>query len=129
MTTITAPLRTIQLFSPSLVLCFFSSVAQATEIDGEKLFKNACQTCHSAQAGEPHRQGPNLFGIFERLSGQAPGFQYSAALSSANLVWTEENLKRWLADPQELIPGNVMAYVQRNPDRRKALIDHLKTLK
>ncbi len=129
MTTITAPLRTIQLFFPSLVLCFFSSVAQATEIDGEKLFKNACQTCHSAQAGEPHRQGPNLFGIFERLSGQAPGFQYSAALSSANLVWTEENLKRWLADPQELIPGNVMAYVQRNPDRRKALIDHLKTLK
>lgn len=129
MTTITAPLGTIQHFWASLVLCFFSSLAQATEIDGGKLFKNACQTCHSAQAGEPHRQGPNLFGIFERLSGQAPGFQYSAALSSANLVWTEENLERWLADPQELIPGNVMAYVQRNPDRRKALIDHLKTLK
>ena len=129
MTIITVHLRTIPLFLASLVLCCFSSVAQAAEIDGGKLFKNACQTCHSAQAGEPHRQGPNLFGIFERLSGQAPGFQYSAALSSANLVWTEENLERWLADPQGLIPGNVMAYVQRNPDRRKALIDHLKTLK
>ena len=129
MTSLTVYLRTIPLLLACLVLCGFSSVAQGTEIDGRKLFKNACQTCHSAQAGEAHRQGPNLFGIFERLSGQAPGFQYSAALSAANLVWTEENLERWLADPQGLIPGNVMAYVQRNPDRRKALIDYLKTLK
>lgn len=129
MTSLTVYLRTIPLLLASLVLCGLSSVAQGTEIDGRKLFKNACQTCHSAQAGEAHRQGPNLFGIFERLSGQATGFQYSAALSAANLVWTEENLERWLADPQGLIPGNVMAYVQRNPDRRKALIDYLKTLK
>jgi cytochrome c len=129
MTRLTVYLRMIPLLLASIVVCSLSSVARATDLDGAKLFRNACQTCHSAKAGEAHRQGPNLFGIFERLSGQAPGFQYSAALSSANLVWTEENLERWLADPQGLIPGNVMAYVQRNPDRRKALIDYLKTLK
>jgi cytochrome c len=110
------------------LLVVFSSTCLA-DLDRAELFKNACQTCHSNQAGEAHRQGPNLFGIFGKKAGQAKGFNYSPALSSSDIEWTEKNLDRWLSDPQELIPGNVMAYSQRRPERRQALIEHLKTLK
>ena len=96
---------------------------------GSDLFTRACGTCHTAVKGGEHRQGPNLWNIFGAKSAAQSGFAYSAALAAAGLTWSEENLERWLEDSAEMIPGSVMAYAQRNPDRRSLIIDFLKTLK
>ena len=37
---------------------------------GAKLFKAKCATCHTANSGGPNKQGPNLFGVMGRQSGQ-----------------------------------------------------------
>ena len=37
---------------------------------GAKLFKAKCATCHTANDGGPNKQGPNLFGVMGRQSGQ-----------------------------------------------------------
>jgi cytochrome c len=35
-------------------------------------------------------------------------YGYSSALKSADFVWDEEKLERFLANPDELVPGNSM---------------------
>ncbi|HYD80539.1 MAG TPA: c-type cytochrome [Paucimonas sp.] len=97
---------------------------------GEKLFKGQCMTCHSTGRGEPHRQGPNLFGIVGRDAGRTPGYTYSDAFQKAlgGKRWTDAALDAWLADTQDVAPGSVMPYVQADADKRRELIKYLNTL-
>ena len=37
---------------------------------GAKIFKAKCATCHTCNEGGPNKQGPNLFGVLGRQSGQ-----------------------------------------------------------
>lgn len=118
-----APLTALCMMPPAVVL------ADTAAHPGADLFGRACGTCHTAVKDGEHRQGPNLWNIFNAKSAARQGFAYSAALAAAGVTWTEENLERWLEDPAEMIPGSVMAYAQRNPERRALIIDFLKTLK
>ena len=107
---------------------FNASVQAASSVDsGRDLFKRACQTCHSVEKGESHRQGPNLWGVVGRSAGSMTGFAYSSVFKSAQFKWDEKLLDQWLADPQDMLPGNVMTYAQRNPERRELIIEFLKT--
>jgi cytochrome c len=81
----------------------------ADSANGERLF-GACAACHSLEAGR-HLTGPSLAGVYGRKAGTAEGFRrYSDALKSSNLVWSEDTLDAWLADPKALVPGNLMAF-------------------
>jgi cytochrome c len=95
----------------------------------EAQFKKSCGVCHVAAANAGPRQGPNLFGVVGRQAGGAAGFKYSAAFiaGSGGIVWDEGTLDRWLADPQSIIPGAVMPYKQADPDKRRLVIEYLKT--
>jgi cytochrome c len=49
--------------------------------------------------------------VFGRKAGTAEGFhRYSDALRSADLIWREDTLNGFLADPQALLPGNRMTF-------------------
>lgn len=86
-----------------------ASFAAGDPDEGARLFRS-CAACHSLQPGE-HRTGPSLAGIVGRPAGTVEGFaRYSSALKDAELVWTEDSLDAWLADPKELIPGNRMTF-------------------
>lgn len=70
--------------------------------------------------------GPNLYGLFGRPAGTAPGFPYSRALAEADFVWTPRALDAWLAEPARFLPGNAMAYpALASPGDRAALIASL----
>jgi cytochrome c len=108
------------------------TVAAADQVDpaaAETQFKKSCGTCHVADAEAGPRQGPNLFGVVGRQAGAATGFAYSAAFAagSGGIVWDEGTLDRWLTDPQSVIPGAVMLYKQADPDKRRLVIEYLKT--
>ena len=94
--------------------------------DGATLFKRQCGTCHTAGAGEPNRQGPNLHGVLGRVAGKQEGFRYSPALAGSEIRWDAATLDAWLADSAKLVPGSVMPYRQANPAIRGAIIDWLK---
>lgn len=116
---------------PALFLPILAAIqpAAADLTAAEAQFKRSCGTCHAAAAEAPPRQGPNLFGVVDRKAGTVPGFKYSAAFAAggADIVWDEATLDRWLADPQSVIPGAVMPYKQADPDKRRLVIEYLKT--
>jgi cytochrome c len=107
-------------------------VASADSVDlaaAEAQFKKSCGTCHVAAPDAAPRQGPNLFGIVGRTAGSIEGFRYSPAFVAGHtgIVWDEATLDQWLTDPQSVIPGAVMPYKQADPDKRRLVIEYLKT--
>jgi cytochrome c len=96
--------------------------------DGAALFKQQCGTCHTTDPSEPLRQGPPLDKIVGRQAGKANGFHYSPAFAKADFVWDEARLDAWMSNPQQLIPGAMMAYRQAKPETRAAIIAYLKEL-
>jgi cytochrome c len=96
---------------------------------GDQLFFSYCARCHSLEPAR-HLTGPSLAGLIGRKAGTAEGFRYySDALKSANLVWDEQTLDAWLADPTALVPGNLMRFQGiPDPQKRQDLIAYLKSI-
>jgi cytochrome c len=74
--------------------------------------------------------GPTLKGIIGRKSGTVPGFRYSRAMKNAAITWDEVSIDRYLSNPQDVVPGNIMPF-SGVPDaaQRANLIAYLKTLR
>jgi cytochrome c len=96
----------VALFSGTLAPHAFAAGDAAR---GARVFQQ-CAACHSVQAGR-HLTGPSLRHVWGRKAGTAEGFlRYSNAVKQSGVVWDEETLQRWLADPQSFIPGNTMPF-------------------
>ena len=52
--------------------------------------------------------GPNLHNILGRKAGSLPNYGYSSAMKGADFVWDREVLDRFIAKPDEVVPGNNM---------------------
>ena len=74
---------------------------------GQLTFNNACRTCHTTKEGD-NRLGPNLHNVIGRKAGSLPNYGYSSAMKDADFVWDKEKLDRFIAKPDEVVPGNNM---------------------
>lgn len=99
---------------------------------GEDVFKK-CRACHDVGPGSKNKVGPLLNGIIGRKSGTVEGFAYSDANKSAGekgLVWTEEQMLKYLEDPRAFMPGNKMAFVGlKDPQDRLDVLAYLRQFK
>ncbi len=86
-----------------------------------------CRACHTLHASEGNGIGPNLHGLFGRRAGAAVGYAYSAALKGSGLVWNEQTLSEFLANPAKRVPGTRMRVSVTDPAKRAALIAYLRT--
>ena len=89
-----------------------------------------CVWCHGTGDGGGYGIGPPLMGVYEGRVASAAGYPYSPALESLEGRWTEERLDAFLEDPQDFAPGTTMQFQGiKDSEERRALIDHLKTLR
>jgi len=99
--------------------------------EGRAVFVQVCGACHTNEANK-HKIGPSLFGVVGRPAGSAPGFEYSDAMREAAVIWNDETLDRYLADPKNFIRGGRMPYSllmgTGSNERRKDVIAYLRTL-
>jgi cytochrome c2 len=75
---------------------------------GAKVF-NKCKACHVLDE-DKNRVGPYLHGVIGRPAGTAEGFKYSSAMKDSGIVWSEETIAEYVADPKGYVPGNRMAF-------------------
>lgn len=114
----------LTVFSASPVLADEAAMAAA----GAHVF-NKCVACHFVEAGKKGF-GPDLHGVVGRKVASVPEFDYSDALKGAKIVWTEDNLRRWIADNDGAVPGTRMRHVAiTDPAEQDYLIAFLKSLK
>lgn len=91
-------------------------------------FLSSCGVCHTAEKGGANRQGPNLYDIIGKPAAARDDFKFSEALKSSGFVWDEAMLDRWIEDAAAVRPGTIMAYRQRDAERRRLVIAYLKSL-
>lgn len=112
--------------SAALALTATASMAEGNATKGAQLF-NRCKACHTIEAGGPNRVGPNLHGVVGRKAASVATYAYSDALKKKNVVWTEDNLEKWLEKPAAFAPGTKMSFVGLSKeDQREDVIAFLK---
>jgi len=106
------------------------AAAQAGDPVKGKLVFQRCAICHRAEKDGGNGLGPNLFGVVNRKAAAVAGFNYSAALKTSGIVWTQDKLKQWVAHPSALVPGNRMAFAGLfDPGQQADVVAYLATLK
>ena len=86
----------------ALVVGFTGAASAQDAAAGEKVFAK-CKACHVIDEAT-NRVGPSLHGIIDRPAGTVEGYKYSEAMlqhGKDGLVWNNENLDKYLADPKE----------------------------
>ena len=108
---------------------FINTSTYSQEIKkGEFAFKK-CKSCHTLLKGESHRVGPNLYGFFGKKAGSAKKYRYSRAMKKSDIIWNDETLDKYIANPRKYIRGTKMAFGGiKKTEERKVLIEYLKQM-
>ncbi len=104
--------------------------AQGDPAAGQAVFEQKCSSCHSVAADLTHGLlGPNLVGVVGRTAGTVAGWDFSPALKDSKVIWTEENLNKWLTDTTAFVPMAQMDLKVPSRFEREDVISYLKNLK
>ena len=121
----TSAIAAIALAGAVLATTANAQAAGASSMRGRVLFLR-CASCHEISDRASMKTGPNLKGVVGRKVGSLAGYAYSPAMKAQTFAWTPTMLDRWLAKPESVVPGTMMAFEgMPNPADRAALIAYL----
>ena len=108
----------------ALALCAAAPVGAVPDVvRGEQVYAR-CLACHALAFD---RVGPRHCGLFGRLAGSVPDFNYSPAMKRSRIVWNDKTLERFLTKPLRMVPGSTMTYDGvADPSDRADLIGYLR---
>jgi nitrite reductase (NO-forming) len=104
-----------------------AALAQSDSVaDGKKVFRK-CAACHSLESGR-NKVGPNLANVIGQKAAGVESYNYSSALERSGIVWTEDNLSKFLEQPSKLVPGTKMLFPGLKTEKdRAAVIAYMKS--
>jgi cytochrome c len=114
--------RRIVLAAAAMLALALPAHADGDAENGEQIFKK-CRACHAVGEGATAKVGPELNGVIGRTAGTSEGYKYSTAMVEAGqggLVWTEETVSEYLANPREYMPKNKMAFPGLKTEEERA---------
>lgn len=93
---------------------------------GAEVFR-ACIACHTLSDKEVQRAGPTLAGLYGRKIASLPGYRFSDALKTMDIVWTPETVaKLFEVGPNAYTPGTKMPEQRiSSAEDRRALTEFL----
>ena len=94
-------------------------------VKGKAVFAQ-CMGCHVLTGMS--FAGPPLAGVVGRKAGTAKGFEYSKPLIASGIVWNDQTLEGFLADPSKAVPGTAMFSNVPDARDRADVIAYLKTV-
>ena len=120
----------------SLILCSALATPLSVQAEdegmteaGRQIFNHNCTACHSLEPSK-NTFGPSLIGVVGRDAASMPRFSYSDAMKNSGITWTEDNLRKWIADNEGLVPGTRMRHVSiTDQAEQDYLISFLRSLK
>jgi len=109
-----------------LLICLAAGPAGAQDTAaGEKDFA-VCRACHQIGPGAKIAVGPVLNGVVGRKAGTSEGFSYSPANRDSGIVWTPEELDKYLTNPQAVVPHTKMIFPGiKDEQKRRDVIAYL----
>ena len=87
---------------------------------GQTLFMSKCALCHKIGPGAMNAIGPVLNGVVGRASASLVDYNYSRAMTNAQLTWDAATLTRYLKAPAQLVPGTKMTMTGLTADKEIA---------
>jgi len=118
-----------------VALAFCGQAYAANPTHGVEIFKTTCAACHVAErdasrADLATRIGPNLWGVIGRKAGSYKGYAYSYAMRTSGIIWTDQQLGRYIAAPQKTVPNVRMNFLGlQNRNDVQDVIAYLNTLR
>jgi cytochrome c len=100
--------KTLIISVTAVIMSTGTSLAQDAQ-KGQMVF-NMCLPCHSIGPAAQNKVGPELNGLDGRHSGSAPDFDYSESNKNSGIVWNEATFKKYIQNPQGVIPGTKMIF-------------------
>jgi len=124
-------------FLSAVALVCSSAKAAGDATKGAIIF-HQCQLCHTAEKGV-NKIGPSLYGVVGRPAGNIADFEYSDAMKAAaakGLIWSEENIIKYLANPHQFFIDylgekqvrNKMTFFLTDEQDRENVVAYLKTV-
>jgi cytochrome c len=112
-------------------LAWSASASAADATHGEAVFKQYCRVCHAVGPGAKPGVGPEQNKVVGSKAASRAGYSYSPAMKEAGekgLVWTEDNLEKYLENPKAMVSGTKMIFPGlKKPEDRADVIAYLKT--
>ncbi len=113
-----------------MTTAFASPAAAQDAAAGQRVF-NQCRACHVIENNGRNTVGPNLHGVVGREAGSIENFRYSRPMQEKHeqgFAWTEDNLRSYIRNPKEVVPGGSMSYPGlRNEQQLNDLIAYLRS--
>jgi cytochrome c len=92
------------------LIALYAKAAPAQDSKKGEIVFHFCMPCHSIGPDAQNKVGPELNGLDGRHSGSAANFDYSDANKKSGIVWSEATFKKYINDPQAVIPGTKMIF-------------------
>ena len=89
---------------------FAAAPVAAQDIAAGERSWNKCRACHQLGETAKNGVGPQLNGLFGRVSGTVEGYSYSPANKNAAITWDEAVFAEYIKDPKAKIPGTKMVF-------------------
>jgi cytochrome c len=94
-----------------------SSAAEPGDLERGRLVYGRCMACHSITRDAV---GPRHAGLFGRLAGSVPGYDYSPSMRRSGIVWDAQSLDAFVKNPRQVVPGTKMPFSGIEDDQERA---------